>query len=46
MKAVWVLLMIVVSSALAGCNTISGAGEDLEAAGGAIERKAEEVKGY
>ena len=28
------------------CNTIKGAGQDLEAAGGAIEKKAEQKKRY
>lgn len=31
---------------LAGCNTIAGIGEDVEAAGGAVEEEAEEKKGY
>lgn len=32
--------------ALGGCNTVAGLGEDVEAAGGAVEQKAEEEKGY
>lgn len=32
--------------ALAGCNTVSGLGEDVEAAGGAIEESAEKNKKY
>lgn len=28
----------------AGCNTISGIGEDMQAAGAAIQNKAEDVK--
>jgi len=31
---------------LAGCNTVAGVGEDVEAAGDAIEDKAEEKKNY
>ena len=31
---------------LSGCNTIAGMGEDVEAAGGALENEAEEKKGY
>jgi predicted small secreted protein len=31
---------------LAGCNTISGMGQDIEAAGDAIEDQAEETKDY
>lgn len=31
---------------LAGCNTIAGVGEDMEAAGGAIEDAAEDNKSY
>jgi len=31
---------------LAGCNTISGMGEDIEAAGDAIEDTAEEKRPY
>ena len=32
--------------AAAGCNTIEGAGKDLKAAGGAIEKTASKTKGY
>jgi predicted small secreted protein len=32
--------------ALAGCNTIEGAGKDIKAAGGAIEKSAEKTKPY
>ncbi|WP_334223970.1 entericidin A/B family lipoprotein [Thiosocius teredinicola] len=31
---------------LSGCNTVAGAGEDIEAAGDAIENKAEKEKSY
>jgi predicted small secreted protein len=32
--------------AAAGCNTIEGAGKDIKAAGGAIEKTAEKTKSY
>ena len=32
--------------ALSGCNTIEGAGKDIKAAGGAIEKSAGKNKGY
>ena len=38
------LMMLVAVSALAGCNTISGAGKDIEAGGKAIEKSAEDTK--
>ena len=40
-KAIFVLLALVT---LAACNTISGAGEDVRAAGGAINDEAEETQ--
>ena len=33
-------------AALTGCNTIEGAGKDVKAAGGAIEKAAEKTKSY
>lgn len=43
--AVTFLIAAILSSAvLTACNTVSGAGEDLSAAGNAIDRKATEVK--
>jgi predicted small secreted protein len=30
----------------AGCNTIEGAGKDIKAAGGAVEKAASKTKGY
>jgi entericidin B len=41
-------LMVVAGSAslLAACNTTSGAGEDLSAAGRAITKSADKNKGY
>jgi predicted small secreted protein len=32
--------------AVTGCNTIEGAGKDIKAAGGAIEKTAEKTKPY
>jgi len=32
--------------AASGCNTIEGAGKDIKAAGGAIEKTAEKTKPY
>jgi len=32
--------------AVAGCNTIEGAGKDIKAAGGAIEKTASKTKAY
>lgn len=37
---------IVLSIAVAGCNTTAGLGEDMKAAGSAIEGKAEKEKSY
>lgn len=39
-------LLLSLGAALAGCNTIRGAGQDVEAAGEAIEEEAEEAKSY
>jgi predicted small secreted protein len=41
-----VLLALVAIASLAGCNTIEGAGKDIKAAGGAIEKSASKTKGY
>jgi predicted small secreted protein len=39
------LLVLVAAAALmAGCNTISGAGKDVEAAGRAIDKAAQDTK--
>jgi len=39
------LLMIVAAvMVIAGCNTISGAGKDVEAAGSAIDKAAQDTK--
>jgi len=40
----YALLMLLLFSALSGCNTTRGIGQDLEAAGGAIENAAEETE--
>ncbi len=39
-------MAIAALTTLSGCNTVAGAGEDIEAAGDAIEKKAEKEKGY
>ncbi len=39
-----VFLYLGITIFTAGCNTISGIGEDLQAAGRAIETKAEEIQ--
>lgn len=36
------LLSLVLAAGLAGCNTIEGAGEDIQQAGEAIDEEAEE----
>jgi entericidin B len=38
--------LLLAASALSGCNTVKGAGQDLKSAGQAIERKAEQKKSY
>jgi predicted small secreted protein len=38
------LVLIVATLALAGCNTISGAGKDIEAGGKAVEKAADDTK--
>ncbi|HYS66828.1 MAG TPA: entericidin A/B family lipoprotein [Paraburkholderia sp.] len=38
------LLLIAATAALAGCNTISGAGEDISKGGNAITNSAEKAK--
>lgn len=41
MKQIAILIVAVWALALAGCNTMSGLGKDLEKAGTAIQRKAD-----
>ncbi len=40
------LTLLLAGAAVAGCNTIEGAGKDVKAAGGAIEKAAEKTKTY
>jgi predicted small secreted protein len=51
LRTVRIMLLALIASAfsslaLTGCNTTAGVGKDVEAAGDAIEDKAEENKGY
>jgi entericidin B len=39
-------LIALLTISLAACNTIEGAGQDIEAGGDAIEGSARETKGY
>lgn len=41
-----IALSTIALTTLNGCNTVAGAGKDIEAAGDAIEDKAEKEKGY
>ncbi|MCB1675044.1 MAG: entericidin A/B family lipoprotein [Halioglobus sp.] len=43
-NALLLLLVAVLALGLGGCNTIAGAGQDIESAGGAIEDAAEDAK--
>jgi predicted small secreted protein len=40
------LTLLVFGAVLAGCNTIEGAGKDVKAAGGAVEKAAKSTKTY
>ena len=40
------LSVLVLQISLVGCNTMQGAGEDVKAAGSAVEKKAKEEKSY
>jgi predicted small secreted protein len=44
MKGIQVCLLLLTAFAASGCNTTRGFGQDVEAAGDAIEDKAEEVQ--
>ncbi|TDV38327.1 putative small secreted protein [Paraburkholderia caballeronis] len=44
MKRYIALLLVVASTALAACNTVAGAGEDLSAGGHAVTNSAEKSK--
>ncbi len=46
MKLTAFILSILMTLGLAACNTVEGVGEDMEAAGGAIDNEAEESKDY
>ena len=41
-----VLALSCLALALTGCNTIEGAGKDVKAAGGAVEKAAKSTKTY
>ncbi|MTW21062.1 entericidin A/B family lipoprotein [Allochromatium palmeri] len=46
-QSIWqLLLLFALMSVLAGCNTMAGVGEDLEAAGDGIEKSAKREKDY
>jgi predicted small secreted protein len=45
-KLVSGLVLIALAVAVAGCNTIEGAGKDVKAAGGAVEKAADKAKPY
>jgi len=45
-KLVLVLALCWLGLAVAGCNTIEGAGKDVKAAGGAVEKAASKSKTY
>jgi predicted small secreted protein len=38
--------LLLVGTAVAACNTIEGAGKDVKAAGGAVEKAAKSTKSY
>ena len=40
------LTFLLFGVAVAGCNTIEGAGKDVKAAGGAVEKAAKSTKSY
>lgn len=46
MKLTAFVLLILMTLGLAACNTVEGIGEDMGAAGDAIDREAEESKDY
>lgn len=45
-QALRTLFLLAIVFTLAGCHTIRGVGQDVEAAGGAVEEEAEEHTGY
>jgi predicted small secreted protein len=46
LKLAALLALASLAVAVAGCNTIEGAGKDIKAAGGGIEKAAEKTKPY
>ena len=46
MKRLIYLLLAVVGIGMSGCNTLEGAGEDIEAVGDEVEEEATEHKAY
>ena len=46
MRLAALLVLVGFGVVVAGCNTIEGAGKDIKAAGGAIEKSAEKTKPY
>ncbi|MCS4533477.1 MULTISPECIES: entericidin A/B family lipoprotein [Neisseria] len=42
----FVLIALTAMTMLSACNTISGMGKDVKAAGGAVSNTAEDVKSY
>jgi predicted small secreted protein len=45
-KCIVLLMLAGIALSLAGCNTIEGAGKDVKAAGGAVEKAAAGAKRY
>lgn len=45
-KTLCLLSLLTLVMTLSGCYTIRGIGQDVEAAGGAVEESAEETRGY
>ena len=45
-KLVMLIAFIAAAVVATGCNTIEGAGKDIKAAGGAVEKAAEKSKPY
>ena len=45
-KLAALLALAAIAVAAAGCNTLEGAGKDIKAAGGALEKSASKTKGY
>ena len=45
-RCLLLVTLLLVGAAVAGCNTIEGAGKDVKAAGGAVEKAAKSTKSY